>query len=74
MYAEKLMLETDANGHLKIQPKLPPNARLEVIFLVVSNSLRTTKRQPSARIAGNGQILGDLFAPVTDSSDWSVLA
>lgn len=74
MHAEKLILETDADGHLKIQPKLPPNAQLEAIFLVVSKQPRTTRRKPSARIAGQGKILGDLLAPVADASDWGVLA
>lgn len=74
MYAEKLTLETDANGYLKTQPKLPPNVCLEAIFLVVSNQPRTARRKPSTRIAGQGKILGDLFAPVVDANDWGVLA
>lgn len=74
MHAEKLILETDADGHLKIQPKLPPNARLEAIFLVVSNHIQPTRRKPSAKISGRGRIAGDILAPVVDASEWSVLA
>lgn len=74
MYAEKLTLETDANGYLKTQPKLPPNARLEAIFLVVTKQQQRVKRKPSARIAGKGQILGDLVAPIVKSNEWEVLA
>jgi hypothetical protein len=35
MQAEKLILETDPNGHLIQQPKLPANTRLEAIFRVL---------------------------------------
>ncbi|HES75884.1 MAG TPA: hypothetical protein ENO09_02620 [bacterium] len=34
MYAERLMLETDAQGRLRSLPRLPPNRRFEAIFLV----------------------------------------
>jgi hypothetical protein len=37
MDAERLILETDALGNLKQVPKLPPNKRLEAIFLVLDN-------------------------------------
>ncbi len=33
MYAERLMLETDAQGRLRSLPRLPPNRRFEAIFL-----------------------------------------
>lgn len=32
-----------------------------------------SKRMPSARIAGKGRILGDIFAPASLESDWDVL-
>jgi len=38
MYAERLMLETDKAGSVKRMPRLPPNTRLEAIFLVVDAS------------------------------------
>ena len=34
MHAERLMLETDAQGRLRSLPRLPPNRRFEAIFLV----------------------------------------
>jgi hypothetical protein len=71
MHARKMILTTDQNGHLLEKPELPPNATLEAIFLVTdSNKPLAGKRQPSARIAGQGMIHGDLLAPVVDPSDW----
>ena len=51
MQAEKLILETDKNGHLIQQPKLPANVRLEAIFLVLEELSPKKKRQPPADIA-----------------------
>ena len=74
MYAERLTLETDTHGHLKQLPQLPPNAQLEAIFLVLKERpQRLPLRKPSAKIAGRGQILGDLVASVTAMEDWEVL-
>jgi hypothetical protein len=39
MYAERLMLETDAQGRLRSLPRLPPNRRFEAIFLVVDDEI-----------------------------------
>ena len=39
MYAEKLMLETDADGLLKSMPVLPPNCQVEAIFIVLNESI-----------------------------------
>jgi hypothetical protein len=49
MQAERMMLETDAEGNLIGLPKLPPAVRLEAIFLVLEGasplpSLRTPPR------------------------------
>lgn len=34
MQARKMFLETDRHGRLVNQPKLPPNIRMEAIFLI----------------------------------------
>ncbi|EDN71302.1 conserved hypothetical protein [Beggiatoa sp. PS] len=34
----------------------------------------TARRKPSAKIAGKGQILGDIVTPVVATDDWSALA
>lgn len=56
MYAEKLTLETDEQGHFKQQPHLPPNSKIEVIILVLEKSL-SPRRKPAVEIAGKARIL-----------------
>ena len=73
MQAEKLILETDKNGHLIQQPKLPTNAKLEAIFLILEELPPKKKRQPPADIAGKGKIVGDIIAPVVPLEDWDAL-
>ena len=73
MQAEKLILETDKDGHLIQQPKLPANARVEAIFLVLEELPSKKKRQPPADIAGKGKIVGDIIAPVVPPEDWDAL-
>jgi hypothetical protein len=73
MQAERLILETDGHGHLTQQPKLPANARLEAIFLVLEELPRNKKRQPPSEIAGKGKILGDIISPVIPPEDWDAL-
>ncbi len=74
MYAEKLMLETDADGLLKSMPVLPPNCQVEAIFIVLNESiLPPIKRRPSPVIAGQGKTLGDLIAPIVPENDWECL-
>lgn len=68
MYAERLILETDLSGKLKTVPKLPPNKRLEAIFLVIADSGETVGRRPHPTIAGKTQILGDIFDSVPVSN------
>jgi antitoxin YefM len=34
----------------------------------------TVRRKPSAKIAGKGQILGDIVTPVVTAEDWGALA
>jgi hypothetical protein len=75
MRAEKILLETDQNGHLLQQPQLPPNVRIEAIFLLLGENKKGNKalRTPSKKIAGKGKIIGDIKAPVVPPEDWEAL-
>jgi len=74
MQATKVLLTTDNDGRLREIPPLPPNARLEAIFLVIEGGCQgTAKRRPSPRIAGLGAIHGDLIDPVVEADDWEAL-
>ena len=73
LQAEKLLLETDGNGHLKQLPNLPPNARIEAIFLVLDKTQVQKRRKPSPKIAGKGRIVGDIVSPVVPTDEWNVL-
>ncbi len=74
MYAERLMLETDMTGKLKRVPKLPPNKKLEAIFLVISEDAVFTaalRRVPHPDIAGKVIIKGDIMSS-EPSSSWDL--
>jgi hypothetical protein len=76
MYAEKMLLETDPQGRLKTLPTLPPNCRIEAIFLVLDEPVSPaplTERRPAPSIAGKGKTLGDLIAPIVPEDDWECL-
>jgi hypothetical protein len=75
MQAEKILLETDQNGRLLQQPQLPPNVRIEAIFLLLEDKAKgsETIRKPSKKIMGKGKIIGDLKAPVVPPEDWKAL-
>lgn len=75
MHAEKMLLETDPQGRLKTLPTLPPNRRVEAIFLVLDEPISppSTKRRPAPSIAGKGKTLGDLIAPIVPEEDWDCL-
>lgn len=75
MHAEKMLLETDPQGRLKTLPTLPPNCRLEAIFLVLDEPILPppAKRHPAPNIAGKGKTLGDLIAPIVPEEDWDCL-
>ena len=49
MFAQRLMTETDMDGHLKNIPVLPPNCRLEIIFLGADNQTRLPVRNKRIR-------------------------
>ena len=74
MYAERLMLETDMAGKLKRVPKLPPNKKLEAIFLFISEDAFSTaalRRVPHPDIAGKVIIKGDIMSS-EPSSSWDL--
>lgn len=71
MHAERVLLETDAQGNLLDLPKLPPNVRLKAIFLVLEElSPALTKRRPHPAIAGKGETTDDLVLPIVGDSEW----
>jgi hypothetical protein len=70
MYAERMIIETDAVGNLKQLPKLPANCRIEAIFLVMDQHANPI-RQPHPDLAGQINILGDIFAGVPEN-DWAI--
>lgn len=72
MHAERLLIETDAQGKPIHLPQLPPNVRLEAIFLFPEPPAPTV-RHPSPTIAGKGRILGDIVSPIVPESDWDAL-
>ncbi|AUB81479.1 hypothetical protein THSYN_11285 [Candidatus Thiodictyon syntrophicum] len=71
MQATKLLLTTDNAGRIQEIPPLPPNARLEAIFLVIEQGESpSAKRKPSPRIVGLGAIHDDPIAPVAAADEW----
>jgi hypothetical protein len=75
MRTRRVFLETDQHGRLLRQPALPPNSRMEVIFLISEESApeRKKRRKPSPVIRGKGKILGDIVSPAAPPEDWEVL-
>lgn len=70
MQAERVILTTDAEGKLSPLPKLPPNARVEAIFIVLdANAEGGALRRPHPDIAGKARVLGDIFDSAAPS-DW----
>ncbi len=73
MYAEKLILETDEHGFFTQKPILPPNSKVEIIFLVLEKKL-TAKRKPAIEIAGKAVCSVDLLQPILPEENWQDLA
>ena len=71
MYAERVILETDPSGNLKMLPKLPANHRVEAIFLVLDEVKEPVRRRPHPDIAGKMKIVGDILESVPES-DWDL--
>ena len=73
MFAERLMIETDAQGNPTRLPQLPPNSKMEAIFLLLETAPAPVPRRPSPAIADKGKILGDIISPVIPDSSWDAL-
>ncbi|MGQ0592981.1 MAG: hypothetical protein ACT4QB_10105 [Gammaproteobacteria bacterium] len=73
MFAERLILETDPQGNLKEVPKLPPNRKVEAIFLVLEECEAEAAHRISPVIAGRGKILGDIISAIVPECDWEVV-
>ncbi len=70
MHTERMKLETDHQGNLKDIPKLPPNKKLEAIFIIESDdqeSTITTRRKPHPDIIGRTQISDDIIDSIPES-------
>lgn len=71
MQAERMLLETDAHGNLIHVPKLPPNARLEVIFLHLDEPTAVpTKRTPPLILKESVSTVKDLLEPTISEEEW----
>lgn len=75
MKAERVLLTTDDQGNLTGLPKLPPNQRLEAIFLLLDDdtdtaSPPTTRRKPSSILKGSVTVLDDLTKPTLSDEEW----
>ncbi len=73
MFTERLLLETDTAGNLKGIPKLPPNKKVEVIFLIMDKPGQKicTRRSPHLDIAGKTRIMGNIFDSAPEN-DWNL--
>ena len=73
MIAEKMIVETDGTGRLKSMPVLPPNKRLETIFLVIGEASGSShiKRKPCGDLKGTINFHGDVINTVQEN-DWDL--
>jgi hypothetical protein len=67
MLAERLILETDPTGLVRNLPLLPPNRKVEAIFLIIDECETVAHRKPHPDLAGKMKIVGDIMnsAPAT---------
>jgi hypothetical protein len=74
MQPKHIILETDQSGNLKNVPKLPPNKKIQGIFLVLDdiNESNLPVNAPPINLVGKVQILGDIFDSVPET-DWEIL-
>lgn len=73
MQAQKLILQTDAQGHLINLPVFPPNTHLELIVLFPEMNKTPSKRRPAPGLAGKVKFLGDVIEPVLSEDEWDSL-
>jgi len=69
MFAEKMIIETDGSGHLKSIPALPPNKRIETIFLIIgeTDEKETSFREPCRELNGMINISGNIIDSVSEN-------
>jgi hypothetical protein len=72
MQAKRAMLETDGQGRLKSVPSLPPDAKIEAIFLVLEPGSSLATRTPPPELAGL-KIVGDILSPAIEEGDWGFM-
>jgi hypothetical protein len=61
------------HGQLKWLGDKPETQKARVIVTVVSSEADDhlpQRRRPSAKIAGKGQVLGDIIAPASPADEW----
>ena len=74
MYAERLTLRTDAQGHLRGLPDLPPETTVELILLLPEMAEFPIKsRLPPPGLKGKIKIRGDIVSPVVAEEEWDAL-
>jgi len=74
MQAQHIILETDQLGNIKNLPKLPPNKKVQGIFLVLEDIAdpNLPARKPHPDLVGQVQILSDIFDSTPESA-WEIL-
>lgn len=72
MYAEKLTLQTDAQGYLQGLPNLPPSTNVEVILLLPENPTKL-RRHPPSKLKNKIKIHGDIVNPSVPEEEWDML-
>lgn len=73
MHAERVVLITDQAGNPTNLPKLPPNRRVEAIFLTLeqAESDPIRHRRPHPDIAGKTRISGNIL-DTASTTDWNL--
>jgi len=72
VFTERVILQTDQSGHLTTLPKLPSNARVEAIFIILDQDIKVkSRRRPHVDIVGKTLIKGDIFTSAPES-DWNL--
>jgi hypothetical protein len=71
MLAQRMIMTTDPEGRLPSLPALPPNQRIEAIFLVLDETESDAPRvlrQPPPELEGKLKVHGDIMgsAPFQD--------
>jgi hypothetical protein len=66
MDAERLILETDASGNLKHVPKLPPNKRVEAVFLMIGDASEEGFREKYSTSSDRGRAMAAALAKVAE--------